>query len=76
MMDYPTHIDTTSMELSILYLKGLPGEILLYNYVFMSLKIVFILANSADPDEMPPYSAIHLGHNCLPKNMYRMKRVR
>ena len=29
-------------------------------YKFQSLKIVFILANSADPDEMLPYAAFHL----------------
>ena len=33
----------------------------------MYLKIVFILENSADPDEMPPYVAFHLGLHCLPK---------
>ena len=37
----------------------------LYNNVFLSLKIVFILVNSADPDEMPPYAAFHLGLYCL-----------
>ena len=36
-------------------------------YVFLSLMIVFILANSADPDEMPHYAAFHLGLHCLPK---------
>ena len=31
------------------------------NYdVFMSLNIVFILANNADADEMLPYTAFHL----------------
>ena len=31
------------------------------NYdVFMSLKIGFTLANSADPDEMQPYAAFYL----------------
>ena len=25
----------------------------------------FVLANSADPDEMPPYAAFHLGLHCL-----------
>ena len=29
--------------------------------VSVSLKIVCILENSADPDEMPPYVAFHLG---------------
>ena len=39
-------------------------------YVFLSLKIVFILVNSADPDEMPPYAAFHLGLHCLPKDQF------
>ena len=28
------------------------------------------LANSADPDEMPPYVAFHLGLHCLPKYLF------
>ena len=36
----------------------------------MSLKIVFILANSVDPDEMPRYVAFHLGLHWLPKNLF------
>ena len=31
------------------------------NYVLQSLKIVFILANSAGPDEIPCFVAFHLG---------------
>ena len=53
LMDFPKHIYTISMDLSILYLKW-------------SL-IVFILANSADPDEMPRYVAFHEGLHCCPK---------
>ena len=34
--------------------------------VFLSLKIIFVLANSLDPDEMPHNAAIHLGLHCLP----------
>ena len=30
----------------------------------------FSLANSADPDEMPPYVAFHLGLHCLPKYLF------
>ena len=30
-------------------------------YVFLFLSIVFALANSVDPDEMPQYAAFHLG---------------
>ena len=26
--------------------------------------------NSADPDEMPPYAAFHLGLHCLPKYLF------
>ena len=29
--------------------------------VFLSLKTVFVLANSVDPDEMPHNAAFHLG---------------
>ena len=35
--------------------------------MFLSLKIVNILANSEDPDEMPQFAAFHLGLQCLPK---------
>ena len=39
--------------------------------VFHSLKIVFVLANSLDPDEMPKEEAFHLGLHCLPKDAFR-----
>ena len=38
--------------------------------IFPSLKVVFILVNSADPDEMPPHVAFHLGLHCLPKYLF------
>ena len=44
-MDYPIHIDTICMELSILYFKGLPVKLFINDV--LSLTIVFILANSA-----------------------------
>ena len=43
-------------------------------YVFMSLKIVFVLANSADPDEMAPYEVFHLGLHCLLQNLLSVYR--
>ena len=49
-MDFPKHIDTIYMGKSIL---GHRSKFLNYD-VFMSLKIVFILAYIADPDEMLP----------------------
>ena len=36
----------------------------------MSLKIVFILANSENPDKMPTYVTFHLGIHCLPKYLF------
>ena len=68
-MDYPIHIDTIHMELSISCFKGLKFNFL-YNDVLLSQKIVFILANSADPDEMPPYATFHPGLHWLLKYMF------
>ena len=38
---------------------------------FLFLKIDFVLANSADPDEMRPCAAFHLGLHCLLKLLFR-----
>ena len=67
-MNFPIHIDTTSMELPIVYFKGSQIEFskLLYD-VFLSLKVVLIIANSVDSDEMQHNAAFHLGLHCLPK---------
>ena len=65
------------MDLSIL--SGHRSKFLNFN-IFLSQKIGFIFANSADPDEMLHYAAFHLGHHCLPKYLLtgvsRMKRVK
>ena len=68
-IDYPIHIDTISMELSILYFKGLQVKISI-NDAFLSLRIVFILANRADHDEIWLLVAFHLGLYCLPKYLF------
>ena len=39
--------------------------------VFFSLKIDFVQANSANPDEMPHHAAFHLGLHCLLKYPFR-----
>ena len=74
LMDYPKHIDTISMTLSILHFKGLRFNISIKTvYIYpsdISLKIVFIVANSADPDEMSLYATFHLGLHCLPKYLF------
>ena len=36
----------------------------------LSMKIVFILASSADHDEMPPYTGFHLCLYYLPKGLF------
>ena len=48
------------MELPILYFKGSTGQ----NFYKM-MQVVFILANSADPDEMQLFAACQLGLHCL-----------
>ena len=55
-MDFPIYIDTISMGLPIAYFKGSHVEFSRYN-AFLSLKVVLMLAISADPDEMQ--------HECL-----------
>ena len=40
-----------------------------------SLKMIIILANSADPDEMPPQAAFHLGFHCLPKYLFTVIQI-
>ena len=62
------------MGLPFLYFKGAQVKILNYD-VFLSLKVVLILANSADPDEMQQYAAFHLGLHCLPKYLFSIERV-
>ena len=42
------------------------------NYdVFLSLKVVLMLANSEDTDEMQLYAAFHLGLHFIPKYPFR-----
>ena len=51
-------------------LRGDSSKFLNFN-IFLSLKIVLILANSADPDEMQHDAAFHLGLYCLQKYPFR-----
>ena len=64
-MDFPIHIDTISMDLSILYFKGTQVKNLIF-FIFLSLKIV----NNQYPDEMLHYTAFHLVLHCLPKYLF------
>ena len=49
---------------------------LLLNVVFLSLKIDFMEANSADPDEMPPFVVFTLCQTTLVLMVSRMKRFK
>ena len=40
------------------------------------MKIVFILANSADPDEMPPCAVFHLGLTVCRSTFLPVSRVK
>ena len=51
---------------SIVYIQG-KQFIISKIIVFLLLKICFVLANSADPDEMPHYAAFQPGLHRLPK---------
>ena len=51
---------------SIVYIKGLWVKISKIMIVFLSPKINFVLAKSADPDELPHYEVFHLGLHYLP----------
>ena len=66
-MDFPIHIDTISIGLPIVFFNVPQVRIFLNYDIFLSLKIVLILANSVDTDEMQHYAAFHLGLHCLPK---------
>ena len=71
-MEFSIQPHTIMSELSIVYIEGswviISKKIL---YFFLSLKINFILANSADPDERLHYAAFHLGLHCLLKYPFR-----
>ena len=64
-MDYPIHIDTNNIDMSILKLKGLPVNNSI-NGVLLFLNIVVVVTNSADNNEMPPCVTFHLCLHLFP----------
>ena len=59
------------MGLFIVYFKG--SQVFFPNHnIFPTLRIVFTLTNSVDPDEMLHYAAFHLGLHCLSMCPYTM----
>ena len=69
-MNYSIRFDTVNLGWFIIYVEG-SHVIISKNIVFRSLNVIFVLANSVDPDEMPYYAAFHLGLHCLPKYAFR-----
>ena len=67
-MEFPIKFDTVQSGWSIVYIEGVTG----YNFkkIFLSLRIVFVLANSADPDKMSHYATFYLGLRCLRKYLF------
>ena len=65
-MGYSIKFDTVQSGWSIVYIEGFQVIISKKNIIFLSLKIDFVLANSANPDEILPYAAFYLGLHCLP----------
>ena len=58
-MDFSIKFETFKSGWSIIYIEG-SKVIFPKNVVFLSLKIDFVLANYADPDEMSPSYGISL----------------
>ena len=65
-MFFSIEVDTVKSRWSIVNILGTTS----YNYknisYFLSLKIDFVLINSADSDKMLHDVAFHLGFRCLP----------
>ena len=59
-MEFSINVDTLKSEWSIVYIEGIQ-VIISKNIKFLSLNMDFILANRADPDEMPLHAPFHLG---------------
>ena len=66
-MELSIKIYTTKSGWSLVYIEGPQVILSKYYQIFFSLKMDFVLANSADPDEMLQYVAFHLGLHCLQK---------
>ena len=60
-MKYSLWFDTMNLGWSIVLSIEECQSLISNKIVFFSLKIVFVSANSADPDEMLHYAAFHLG---------------
>ena len=65
-MECPIKSVTDKSGWSIVYIEG-SRVVFSKKYCISFSEDGFVLANHADPDEMPHYVALHLGLHCLPK---------
>ena len=82
------HFQSSPLKTNEIFHKDTYNKIRMYNYIYrgvigynfpknivsLSLKIIFVLATSADPDEMPHYrhyAEFHLGLRGLTKYPFR-----
>ena len=72
-MKYPIKFDKVKSAWSITYIKGSQVSYVISkkNIVSFSLKNDFVLANTADPDEMPHEATFHLVLHYLPNYPFR-----
>ena len=68
-MEFTIEFDTIKTGCSIVYIEG--SQVIISKKFVFSLKIDFVTANCADPDEMLHYAAFDLGLHCLPKYQFR-----
>ena len=68
-MEFSIKFDTVKSGWSIVSNEGSQFKQVKYYISFSEDR--FVLANSADPDEMPHHAAFHLGLHCLPKYPFR-----
>ena len=69
-MEFSIKLHTIKSGWSIVYIEG-SQAIISKDILWFSLQIKFVLANSADPDEMPHHAAFHLGLHCLQMYPFR-----
>ena len=65
-MDFSFWFETKNLGWSIVYIKE-SQAIISKKIAFLSMKIVFVLANSVDPDEMP--------HNGIGSSLFAEIRI-
>ena len=68
-MEFSIKLHTTKSGWSIVHIEE--SQIIISKKYCISIsKNDFVLANSADPDEMPQYAAFHQGFHWLSKNLH------